>query len=114
MGTKYYIPNLSRFLSKKDSSKTEIVKVDSRNDNIVEFNNGNDLNVLIKSIEEHDFVNDKEVKEYFDTNFPEISKELTSVPIDLEELKRTLRFMFSELPDEFFEEKNVPIFLKKS
>ena len=114
MGKKYYIPNLSKFLGKKGTTTTELMKIDSRSDNIIEFNNDSDINNLLKLIEDYDFVNDKEVKEFFDVNFPEISKELTTMPIDLEELKRTLRFLFSELPDEFFEEKNVVVFLKKA
>lgn len=111
MGKKYFIPNLPLFRKYMNGSTKAIMKITK--ENIIEVDSNEDVKALINSIRKTDFVNDNEVKEFFDTNFPEISKQIIEVPLNLDELKRAFRFIFSELPDEIFEEKNTIELLKK-
>lgn len=102
MGKKYYIPNLPFFLKNLDEGGKALMKI--QDNNILEVESERDFNDFITLIRNTEFVNDKEIKEFFDSNFPQIK--FRKIPINLIELKRAFRFMFSDLPDELFEEED--------
>lgn len=109
MAKRYFLPNSELYRRYFTKSNKNLMKLDENN--IIEIRNDEDLKDLIKGIQDYDFVGDKEIKEFFDSNFPKVRIE--NIPINLEELKRAFRFMFSELPDELFEEKDTIKLLKR-
>src|SRR3989338_3060582 len=111
MGKKYYIPNFQQY--QKQLSCSEVVPMKLVKNNLIELENDEEIQSVIQGIEKFEYVTDKEVKEFFDTNLPEISRRITSVPIRIDELKSAFRAIFSELPDDLFEGDDPLSIIKK-
>lgn len=110
MGDKYFIPNLPILLKNADKDSKALIKVTGQN--IIEINSPEEKQALITSIQNRDFISDKEFKEYLDSALPILSKQIEKLPINLEELKESFRFVFNEIPDEIFEGKDIVSILK--
>ncbi|MBS3141680.1 hypothetical protein J4405_06080, partial [Candidatus Woesearchaeota archaeon] len=99
MGKKYYIGILGKLIDKLENSTNMVIKYDNKN--IIEVDSDEDLNKLIEIIKESDFLDDKAIKEVLERELPPISKYITKIPIELNELKKAFNEIF-DLPQEIF------------
>lgn len=109
-GQKYWIPNLDLYIKELSKSGTSLVKY--HENNVVEIETPEDIQEILNAIRNYERVKDEEIQQFFNNNFPNI--EISTVPINLEELKSAFRSIFSELPEEFFEEVDAAKLLTKA
>lgn len=105
MGNIYYIPRLPEIKKNlKEDCKALIVP---NSKNLINLENQEDREKLIDSIKNIQYINDLDLYNFYKDRLPEISKLVKKVPIDNNELKETLKHIFNDIPDDYFEGKDM-------
>ena len=112
MDDEYYIPEWEFLRDKLEEGDKNALAIQNKG-NVIRIRNEEDRSNFIESIKKIEFINDKELYDYFKENFYGAIKYLEIKPIQVPALKEALSFLFEELPDDLFEQDDVITALKK-
>lgn len=105
MGDKYYIPGLPELKKNLEKDCKELIVPDSNN--LIKLEKEEDRKKLIDSIKNIQYINDQDLHAFYEEHMPEVAELVKRVPIDTNELKDALRHIFNDIPDEYFEGRNI-------
>lgn len=115
MGDKYYIPNLQFFLKNMDDSTRSLIKKPAvTNPNVIEIKSMEDTRILTQGIQKSDFFKEQQLYDLVKKNFPEVAKQITKIPMDIKQLKDVFQYVFTEIPEDDFENSTTFEILKKT
>lgn len=101
----YYIPGLADIKDKLKYDCKELIVTDSKN--LIRLDTKKEKKKFIQSIKETQYINDKKLYEFYKEYMPEMTGIVTRVPINTQELKKSLEHIFLDIPSESFEGKSI-------
>ena len=110
MKLRVYIPNYSKIKTKLSENTTAMIKYIGND--IIEVDSVEDIREVVSDMTKFEIMTDEQIKDFFDVNFPEIK--INEVPINIDELKLKFRSLFVDLPNEYYEETNAAVLIKKA